>query len=614
MRPFRQSNLFRTCSAVVLASVLTATGAAAQPPDLTDFKTVQNAATTQFGTGTGATAAVGRSGYLGVSVLTDKRGKLVVAEVAPDSPAARASIAPGDVLDRVDDKRVADAEELRQLLKSRAPGAPLQVRTLRGKKRLDLTIPLDATSRPLQLSERRALLGLSIGDPDEKGAPVRQVVAGSPAEGAGIKTGDVIVRIDGAPITLAARLTDSVAEKQPGDKVSLVLLREGKEVELQVALAEDRNRGRGGPQEGRNIWKKDVYRLAVICVEYPDVQHNAKVSAKDWEESLYSKGTYTGKTSVTGQPVYGSLNDYYLEQSAGAFHVEGKVFDWVTASKKRMDYSLGTGTGNRSELLLEAIELLLARDGRDALSGFDGVYFVYAGERVRTTRGGLYWPHRSSVTHRGKSWPYFIMPEGGERMASISTVCHEFGHMLGLPDLYARPENPGSEGLGIWCAMSNEAPNGRPQHMSAWCKEQLGWLKPAVVDPTVKQKLLLSPIEGSSKECYKVLVRADGSEYLLLENRRRQGFDASLPAEGLLIWRVVGGRPMLEESHGVDGPPGPQVFPSVVPYPSKANTAYTPFTTPSSRSQLGGGLPVHVTNIRQLPDGRISFYLGYEFD
>jgi hypothetical protein len=71
---------------------------------------------------------------------------------------------------------------------------------------------------------------------------------------------------------------------------------------------------------------------------------------------------------------------------------------------------------------------------------------------------------------------------------------------------------------------------------------------------------------------------------------------------------------MLEESHGVDGPPGPQVFPSVVPYPSKANNAYTPFTTPSSRSQLGGGLPVHLTNITQLPDGRVSFYLGYAFD
>ena len=56
-------------------------------------------------------------------------------------------------------------------------------------------------------------------------------------------------------------------------------------------------------------------------------------------------------------------------------------------------------------------------------------------------------------------------------MDDISVFCHEFGHMLGLPDLYARPENPGQRGRRQWCAMSNQIGNGRPQHFSAWCKE-----------------------------------------------------------------------------------------------------------------------------------------------
>ena len=109
------------------------------------------------------------------------------------------------------------------------------------------------------------------------------------------------------------------------------------------------------------------------------------------------------------------------------------------------------------------------------------------------------------------------------------------------------------------------------------------------------------------------MVRADGSEYFLLENRRRTGWDALLPGEGLLIWRVVNNKPILEESHGIEGPSGPRVFPASVPFPSPANHAFTPFTTPSSRAQLGGGLPVHITNIRKLPDGRITFYVGYEY-
>ena len=153
----------------------------------------------------------------------------------------------------------------------------------------------------------------------------------------------------------------------------------------------------------------------------------------------------------------------------------------------------------------------------------------------------------------------------------------------------------------------------RPQHYCAWSKEKMGWIKPAVINPAIKQKLVLAPIEDSPKECFKVLIRPDGSEYLLLENRKKKGFDESLPAEGLLIWRVVGNRPFLQESHGVEGPSGPNSFRGDVPYPSAANDAYTPYTTPSSRSPHDGGNPVHITNIRRRADGRITFEIGYEY-
>jgi hypothetical protein len=162
--------------------------------------------------------------------------------------------------------------------------------------------------------------------------------------------------------------------------------------------------------------------------------------------------------------------------------------------------------------------------------------------------------------------------------------------------------------------MSNQAGNGRPQHFSAWCKEKLGWLKPTELDPTVPQKLILGAVEDSPKECFKIPVRPDGREYYLLENRRQKGFDASLPGEGLLIWRVVGNRPFLQESHGITGPSGPGAFRNMVPFPSSSNDSFTPYTTPSSRGELGGGLPVNITNIRRLPDGRVSFFVGYEYE
>ena len=198
-------------------------------------------------------------------------------------------------------------------------------------------------------------------------------------------------------------------------------------------------------------------------------------------------------------------------------------------------------------------------------------------------------------------------------MNDISVFCHEFGHMLGLPDLYARPEQPGSEGVWQWCAMSNQIGGGRPQHFCAWSKEQLGWAKPTVIDPRVKQKLVLSPIEDDPTQCIKVMMRADGSEYYLLEVRKKTGWDSQLPGEGLLIWRVVNNKPILEESHGIEGARGPNSFPTSVPFPSTANDSFTPYTTPSSKSQLGGGLPVWITNVRKLPDGRVTFHVGYEY-
>lgn len=601
--------------AVVALLLLAGCGAPAArvdaPPALPDFRTVDTAITAKIVKGAAA-APVGQSGFLGVSLERDPQGRLLIVDVASESPAAKAGLLRGDLL-----LDFGDEEQLRDHIHAAAPGEELRLSVSRQGRTLGVIATLGAISRPMKVAERRALMGVQMGEPvDGGGAPITRVTRGSAADKVGLKSGDVLLKIDGSPIATSTQLSDNLAEKKPGDVITVVVQRGGKSEELKVTLESDpagEERG-AGFFRGGNYWKKDVYRLGVVGIEYPDVKHNAKIEAKDWEEALFSRSTYSKKNSVTGQPVFGSLHDYYQELSCGALRVEGKVFDWVEVSKKRADYAPGTSQNEKNALIGEALDKIAARDGKDALKDFDGVFIQYAGDRVQTNRGGLYWPHRGTANLQGKRWAYFIVPEGGGRMSSISVIAHEFGHMLGLPDLYARPENPGSEGLGVWCAMSNENGNGKPQHFCAWCKEQLGWLKPTIIDPSVKQRLILSPVEGSTKECFKVLVRPDGSEYLLLENRRKRDFDQDLPAEGLLIWRVVRNRPILEESHGVDGPSGPRVFVTKVPYPTEANDSFTPFTTPSSRAQLGGGQPVHITTIRRLPDGRVSFSIGYEYE
>ena len=558
------------------------------------------------------------AGFLGV-VVGEKAGKPVIDGIAPDSPAEQAGLKEGDLILQIDDQKVGLPTDVRDLLRGKLAGDKLKFTVTRGKDTVEATATLKAATKPMNATSGRAVLGVTVeGNGPNGGAKIKEVSPKGPAEEAGIKPGDLVMAIDGVSISGESGYREVVRNKAVGDRLQLLIERGEEKLELKAVLAsEERTGGRSGPSWDDRIpraWRKPTYKLAILGIEYPDVKHNPKIKDSDWEESMFSLETYNGK-NATGQRVYGSMNDYYKELSYGTFSVNGKFLGWVEASKKRLDYSTGSGVNPREKtaLLTEALDLYTKANGKDALKEYDGIFFIYAGRRVDTSRGGLYWPHRANIGYGGRSLPYFIVQEGGSTMNDISVFCHEFGHMLGLPDLYARPEAPGSEGVWQWCAMSNQIGGGQPQHFSAWSKEQLGWIKPTVIDPRVKQKLVLSPIEEDPTQCFKVMVRADGSEYFLLENRAKKGWDSQLPGEGLLIWRVVNNKPILEESHGVEGARGPSSFPTSVPYPSPANNSFTQYTIPSSKSQLGGGLPVWITNIRKLPDGRITFDIGYEF-
>jgi M6 family metalloprotease-like protein len=583
-------------------------------PDLSEFKTVESAQTTTLKATSENT--VGQRGYLGVEVESDSAGHLVVTGVAEGSPAEAAGVKTGDRLRDVDKTAVNSSDEFHAALLAHVPDETVTLEGERDGKPLKIEATLGSPSRPKKLSEHRAVLGLNVGPADsDEGVVIRGVGTGSPAETAGLHPGDVLLKVNDAALGIALTLPDALADKEPGDQITLTYRRNGAESQAQVKLGASANDdARYNAPTPLPLWKKGTYRLAVVPIEFPDVKHSDAIPLHEWEEMLFSSGVYEGKKNATGQPVYGSLHDYYQEVSVGALDVSGNVYDWLTMSKTRPEYPQ-LPTNPKQALLTEALDALLNREGSECLAGVDGVIFIYAGDRFKTTnRGSVFWPHRASVMYHGKSWPYVICPEGGRRMANISVFCHEFGHMLGLPDLYARPENPGSEGVGAWSLMSQQLGGGQPQHMCAWGKERLGWLKPAIVDPGVKQKLILSPVEGSKSQCFKIPMRGDGSEYLLLEDRHRQGFDTHLPGEGLMIWHVIGKHPMLEESHGIEGPAGPLVYLKNVPYPSDANDSFTPYTVPSSRSQLGGGKPIYITNIRRLPDGRITFYLGYSYE
>lgn len=316
------------------------------------------------------------------------------------------------------------------------------------------------------------------------------------------------------------------------------------------------------------------YKLAVLLVEFPDVP--GTYAPQDFEQLLFSEA-YTYVSPAPGEPAYGSMRDYYLKMSGGALSISGQVFDWVMADSSKSYYE------RRANVRFE----VLNKSGVN-LNEFDGYAIVYAGT-VGSSSGNL-WPQTFSAG--GKL--HYVMSEKwlpSYDFAPIGVHCHEFGHLLGLPDLYDTDFS--SVGAGRWCTMSTGNYGGgfheRPFHYSAWPKITLGWLTPQTLYDGAHAGLLLPPVE-SSREVYKLISFAS---YFLMENRQKLDYDLNLPGVGMLIWHVderFGSQPVdahrlldLEEADGTEtgGDAGD-------PFPGRSsNFTFGAATQPGSRDYNG---------------------------
>jgi immune inhibitor A len=96
---------------------------------------------------------------------------------------------------------------------------------------------------------------------------------------------------------------------------------------------------------------------------------------------------------------------------------------------------------------------------------------------------------------------------------------------------------------GSWgCGVSDRDDWVRPTHFGPWEKERLGWLSNVqVVGPGLDQDLILEPVQ-TSEQVLKVPLEPNANpsegEYLLMEYRTKEGFDADLPASGVLVYHI----------------------------------------------------------------------------
>jgi len=247
------------------------------------------------------------------------------------------------------------------------------------------------------------------------------------------------------------------------------------------------------------------------------------------------------------------MKDYWFEVSYNQFTVD-VYYDssWITLSKPHSYYSRDEGE-EWGKIDVNIVDF--TRDALDAadptinFARYQAVIIVHAGQDQITSK------NTEDIWSQwvGYGEPY-VTNEGStiSRVAVVSeddpkgTWIHEFGHLLGLPDLYNIDKlKEDDDFVGSWDVMASGSWNGYPQgsspaHLTSWEKIKLGWISRSqleVVETGDSVQTLISPLErGTGTLALKLSLSP--TNYYLVEVREKTGFDTYLPEEGVLILYV----------------------------------------------------------------------------
>jgi immune inhibitor A len=358
-------------------------------------------------------------------------------------------------------------------------------------------------------------------------------------------------------------------------------------------------------------------RALVILVDFSD--HPAKQSREHYQEMLFSSAKYPT----------GSLKDYYREVSYGKLTVEGDVaggdHGWYRAPQPYSyycngEYGFGNYPRNVTRLVEDAVDLAasdvnFAEYDADGDGEVDALFIVHSGQGAENT-GNVsdIWSHMSAISPKTVNGVrvsrYSMEPEDG----NVGVFCHELGHVFGLPDLYDYDMD--SAGTGSWDLMAGGSWNNggkTPAHPVGWCKARLGWVNPVEVEKSMVN-VTLRP-SALYPDMYRFQAEGDGSEYFLIENRRKTGFDSYIPGEGLAILHVDENQKNnnnqsrylvnIEQCDGrCDLNNNENRGDETDLYPTSSNSAFAVDTSPSSKLYDGRTSKVAVRNVRR-SDGNI---------
>jgi len=283
----------------------------------------------------------------------------------------------------------------------------------------------------------------------------------------------------------------------------------------------------------------------------------------------------------------GSFSHFYRQMSFGSLIINGHSLRRRYAGSHTASHYKKDGYGKLSLEILKAAddEVDFSRfdnDGPDGIpdSGDDDGYIDFAfinlwnvpydffkGPATGISSLGIGGQYVTNDRSAAPGGDYIRIRGGSMQMArgfhhAVGAMAHEYGHALGLPDLYDLSYVIGddlpsedSAGIGLWGLMawgplgwgSLKGVVDGPTPLCAWSREKLGWLNEedgslVEVDYGIDVPgAVIGDVEKGGP-VYKIPI--SGGEYFLVESRRRDGsyYNRNIPEEGLLIWHVTPSR------------------------------------------------------------------------
>ena len=316
----------------------------------------------------------------------------------------------------------------------------------------------------------------------------------------------------------------------------------------------------GGSNADADVPANGNRKVPIILVEFKDKKFN------NTREQII-EAMLTGNKSV---------QQYFRDQSNGLYDPDFEVFGIYTLSQNRQYYGGNSGGNDKAlgSFVTEAVQLAAA-DGvsfkpfdTNSDNYCDVVIVIYAGvgeAQASYAHPEAIWPcnwNLNSASYYGMGGNGAFRPRTGDPYVNnfavfnelhgsndnsstidgIGTFCHEFGHCLGLPDFYDTNYG-GHYGMGYWDIMDTGCYNDdtyTPVGYSAYEKVFMGWLD--YVTPRPGTYYTLPVWNQKNAETDKALcITSDinPNEFFIIENRRKQGWDTYMEAQGLLITHVT---------------------------------------------------------------------------